>query len=75
MKGGSGRSACGTVARSLSLCMSTQHLPVEALASSLEAANGARFGMQRPDGSAQDGIGRRSRGKAEALIGRIGHVR
>ena len=54
--------------------MSTQHLPVEALARSLEAANGARFGMQRPDGSAQDGIGRRSRGKAEALIGWIGHL-
>jgi len=70
-----GRSAGWRVARRLSRGMRTEHLPVEALARSPEAANGARVRMQRPDRCPQDSKRRSRHGQAEALIGRIGHLR
>ncbi len=55
--------------------MGAEHLLVEALACGPEAANSARVGVQRPDRCPQDSVGRGRREQAEALIGRIGHVR
>ena len=70
-----GRSSVWRVARHLPRGMRAEHLPVEALARRPEAANGARVKMQRPDRRPQDSVGRRRRRQAEALKGRIGHLR
>jgi hypothetical protein len=54
--------------------MRAEHLPVEALACSPEAANGTRVRVKRPDRSAQDSKWRSRRRHAEALIGWISHL-